>query len=230
MPMSKPSARAAARTPRTASFVPVVQREIERMIGSGGLSGGSRINESALAVKLGMSRGPVREACRTLEQLGLLRSALNRGFFVREIGTKEAIDIYEVRAGLFATAGRLAAAIISAQQLAVLDELVARMDEAIDASDIASFYPLNNEMHRQLIACSDNSKLIELFPALEAELLLFRRRGLVLPGSMRASNDEHRSIVDALRHGDGPTAGRLMERHILAGKARFLRTLDDKPA
>jgi DNA-binding GntR family transcriptional regulator len=226
--MSKPSARTAARTPRTASFVPVVQREVERLIGSGELNGGTRINESALALKLGMSRGPVREACRTLQQLGLLRSELNRGFFVREISTKEAIDIYDVRAGLFATAGRLAATIISAQQLAVLDELVTRMDVAIEAADIATFYPLNNEIHRQLIACSDNSKLIELFPTLEAELHLLRRRGLVLPGSMRASNDEHRSIVDALRQGDGPTAGRLMERHILAGKARFLRTLDDR--
>lgn len=227
--MSKPSARTAARTPRTASFVPVVQREIERMIGSGELYAGSRINESALALKLGMSRGPVREACRVLQQLGLLRSALNRGFFVREIGTKEAIDIYDVRAGMFATAGRLAAAIISSQQLAALDDLVVRMDEAIDSLDIATFYLLNNEIHRHLIAASDNSKLMELFPALEAELLLFRRRGLVLPGSMRASNDEHRSIVDALRQGDGPTAGRLMERHILAGKARFLRLLNDRP-
>lgn len=228
--MSRPSARTAARTPRTASFVPVVQREIERMIGSGELNAGSRINESALATKLGMSRGPVREACRVLQQLGLLRSALNRGFFVREIGTKEAIDIYDVRAGLFATAGRLAAAIISSRQLAALDDLVVRMDEAIDSLDIGTFYLLNNEIHRHFIACSDNSKLIELFPALEAELLLFRRRGLVLPGSMRASNDEHRSIVDALRQGDGATASRLMERHILAGKARFLRTLNDRPA
>ena len=74
------------RVPRTASFVVAVQKEIERLIGSGELQGGSRINESAMAQKLSVSRGPIREACRTLEQQGLLRSELNRGFFVREIG------------------------------------------------------------------------------------------------------------------------------------------------
>jgi len=220
----------ASRTPRKASVVPLVQQEIERQIASGELVGGTRINESALALKLGVSRGPIREACRTLEQLGLLRSELNRGFFVREISTKEAIDIYEVRAGLFATAGRLAAQIINAQQIAVLDDLVTRMDTAAATSDIAAFYPLNNEIHRRLVEFSDNSKLIQLFPTLEAELHLFRRRGLILPGSMQVSNDEHRSIVDALRHGDGNTAGRLMERHIMAGKARFIRTLSQQTA
>ena len=219
-----------SRTPRKASVVPLVQQEIERQIASGELIGGARINESALALKLGISRGPIREACRTLEQLGLLRSELNRGSFVREISTKEAIDIYEVRAGRFATAGRLAALIINAQQIAVLDELVDRMDTAAATSDIAAFYPLNNEIHRRLVEFSDNSKLIQLFPTLEAELHLFRRRGLILPGSMQVSNDEHRSIVDALRHGDGNTAGRLMERHIMAGKARFIRTLSQQTA
>ncbi|MFD2031631.1 GntR family transcriptional regulator [Ancylobacter dichloromethanicus] len=51
------------------------------MIGTGELTGGTRVNESTLALRLGISRGPVREACRALEQIGLLRSELNRGFF-----------------------------------------------------------------------------------------------------------------------------------------------------
>lgn len=225
MPKQQPTP---SRIPRTASVVPVVQREIERLIGSGELVGGARINESVLAVQLSMSRGPVREACRALEQLGLLRSELNRGFFVREISTKQALDLYETRAGLFGTAGRLAAAIINTSQLLMLDEVIDRMDVAIASSDIAAFYPLNNELHRLLIEFSDNAKLIELYPTLEAELHLFRRRGLVLPGSMQVSNDEHRAIADALRQGDSSTAARLMERHILAGKARFLRTLEEK--
>ncbi|TSJ62147.1 FCD domain-containing protein [Starkeya sp. 3C] len=219
-----------ARTPRTASFVPVIQREIERMIGAGELTGGTRINESSLALKLGISRGPVREACRALEQIGLLRSELNRGFFVREVSTKEALDLYDIRAGLFGTAGRLAASIIPTTQLRALEELIRQMEAAIDVPDIAAFYTLNNEFHRQVVVASDNAKLIELYPLLEAELHLFRRRGLVLPGSMRTSNDEHKAILDALSQSDGTAAARLLERHILAGKARFLRTLEDETA
>ncbi|ADH88911.1 transcriptional regulator, GntR family [Ancylobacter novellus DSM 506] len=225
--VSSPSPR---RTPRTISHVPLIQREIERLIGTGELTGGVRINESALALKLGISRGPVREACRALEQIGLLRSELNRGFFVREINTKEALDLYDIRAGLFGTAGRLAASIITTSHLRLMDELIGRMDAAIEAADIATFYTLNNEFHRQVVMASDNAKLIELYPLLEAELHLFRRRGLVLPGSMRTSNDEHKAILEALRQSDGTTAARLLERHILAGKARFLRTLEDDAA
>ncbi|MFD2031629.1 FCD domain-containing protein [Ancylobacter dichloromethanicus] len=52
----------------------------------------------------------------------------------------------------------------------------------------------------------------------------------MLPGSMRTSNDEHKAILDALRQGDCTAAARLLERHILAGKARFLRTLEDDSA
>ena len=219
-----------ARVPRTASFVPVIQREIERMIGTGELTGGTRINESTLALRLGISRGPVREACRALEQIGLLRSELNRGFFVREVSTKEALDLYDIRAGLFGTAGRLAAAIITTSQLRGMETLIAQMEAAIEAADVATFYMLNNQFHHAVLIASDNEKLIEIYPLLEAELHLFRRRGLVLAGSMRTSNDEHQAILEALRQSDGTAAARLLERHILAGKARFLRTLEDASA
>jgi DNA-binding GntR family transcriptional regulator len=185
------------------------------------------VNESALAMKLGISRAPVREACRALERIGLLRSELNRGFFVREISTKEALDIYDLRAALFAMVGRLAAAQATSAQLAHLEDLVARMDEAVEGDDLATFYPLNVEFHTRLVACADNHKLMQIWPNLEGELHLFRRRGLVLPGSLRKSNYQHRQMVAALKAGDGETAARLMEQHILDGKARLLRTLRD---
>lgn len=102
-----------AREPRSQSFVLGVQRELERAIAAGELTGGDRINESALAIKLGIGRGPVREACRTLEQTGVLRSAINRGYFVREISLKEALEIYDLRATLCGMAGRLAARVPS---------------------------------------------------------------------------------------------------------------------
>src|ERR1700686_1931986 len=118
------------RIPRTLSIVPSVREEIERLIGAGELLGGARINESVLAVKLGVSRGPIREACRELEHTGLLRSELNRGFFVREISTKQALDIYDLRVTMFGMAGRLAATVISSRQISELSELVDAMDRA----------------------------------------------------------------------------------------------------
>jgi len=136
-----------------------VQRELERMIAVGELKGGDRINESALALKLGISRGPIREACRAFEQTGVLRSEINRGFFVREITMKEALDIYDLRAQLGGMAGRLAAASVTGAQLEELESLVNRMDAAVTAEDVGAYYPLNVEFHTRLIACADNHKL-----------------------------------------------------------------------
>jgi DNA-binding GntR family transcriptional regulator len=211
--------------PRTETFVPSVQRELERMIAAGELRGGERINESALALKLGISRGPVREACRALEHIGLLFSEVNRGFFVREISTREALDIYDLRATLFAMVGRLATAQATSAQLCELEALVNRMEQAVERDDLGTFYPLNVEFHTRLVACADNHKLVQMWPTLEAELHLFRRRGLVLPGSLRQSNYQHRAMVAAMRAGDAEGAARLMERHILDGKARLLRCI-----
>jgi DNA-binding GntR family transcriptional regulator len=216
-----------ARIPRTLSIVSSVREEVERLVGAGELLGGARINESILALKLGVSRGPIREACRELERTGLLRSELNRGFFVREITAKQALDIYDLRITMFGMAGRLAATVISSRQINELAELVDRMDVATKTQDIATFYPLNIRFHQCLVDFSDNHKLSQLWPLLEAELHLFRRRGLVLPGAMDMSNDDHRSILEAVRTGQDGIACRLAERHIAAGKVRFLRSLGD---
>ena len=167
----------------------------------------------------------MREACRALEHIGLLRSEINRGFFVREISNREALDIYDLRASLFAMVGRLATAQVTSAQLNELDDLVNRMDEAVERDDLGTFYPLNVEFHTRLVACADNHKLVQIWPTLEAELHLFRRRGLVLPGSLRQSNYQHRAMVAAMRAGDAQGAARLMEQHILDGKARLLRSI-----
>jgi DNA-binding GntR family transcriptional regulator len=218
--------RQTERVPRTASIVPLVRHEIERLIGCGALVGGARINESALALRLGISRGPIREACRELANTGLLQAELNRGFFVHEVNTKQALDIYDLRASLFGMAGRLAARVIDARQLSALAAQVEAMTQAMAAQDLATYYPLNVAFHQSLIEAADNYKLAQLWPLLEAELHLFRRRGLVQGGSMETSNEEHRALLEALRAGDDALAGRLAERHILAGKGRFLRSLD----
>jgi DNA-binding GntR family transcriptional regulator len=229
MSSTEPQPAPEPRATRTESFVLNVQRELERMIAAGELEGGERINESALALKIGISRGPIREACRTLERTGLLRSEVNRGFFVREISVKDALDIYDMRAALFAMAGRLAVSIITSAQLGELENLVDRMDEAVDRDDVAGFYPLNGEFHVKLVKAADNHKLSEIWPTLESELHLFRRRGLVIPGSLRVSNYEHRAIVTAIRAGDAVGAERLMGQHIQSGKARLLKRITAGP-
>ena len=71
------------------------------MILSGELQAGERLNEQALATRLGVSRGPIREATRALERAGLLTAIVNQGVFVRQLSRDEASEIYDVRGVVF---------------------------------------------------------------------------------------------------------------------------------
>ena len=84
MPALKPSPDSQAiELLQSHSLTTLVQREIERMILAGNLASGDKLNEAEIAIRLGVSRGPVREAFRALEEAGLVRTEKNRGVFVR---------------------------------------------------------------------------------------------------------------------------------------------------
>lgn len=208
---------------------PDVAENLERLINAGELVGGDRINESGLAQSLNTGRGPVREACRMLERAGLVRSVVNRGFFVQEIGLKEALDICEVRAALFRTAGRLLVERITQAQLRALSALVDEMDRAAEVSDFHNFYQLNEAFHNLIICNCGNASVTELWSRLQSQLNLFRRRRLVFEGALVDANDEHRAIVEALERGDVTATALLSERHLLSGKARLLATTSEEP-
>src|SRR5215212_5063923 len=78
---------------QSSSLTNVVQQEIERAILQGEYAPGSKLIEATLAQAMGVSRGPVREAFRMLEEAGLVRNEKNRGVFVRDIPIDEAVEI-----------------------------------------------------------------------------------------------------------------------------------------
>src|ERR1700737_4355311 len=207
---------------RAETLCSLVGEELERMIIRGELQAGDRINESALAQVFSISRGPIREACRSLEKSNLVRVVTNRGVFVREMSVAQAAEIYDVRVNIFGLAGRLAASRVTLQDVAELLSMVADMQEA---KDIDSYYPLNVAFHARLVELSGNSRVAELYSALGKELHLFRRRGLVGGGAIVSSNQEHLRIVEALRDHSCELSERTMADHVLSGKARLLESV-----
>jgi len=216
------SAEDAVEVRRAQSLVSICENEIERMILDADLEMGARVNELALAARLGISRGPVREACRSLVQAGLLETKANRGFFVRRLTQKEVIDLYDLRAGLMRLAGELGAREVTAAQLTNLRAMVDTMDAACAANDTARFQDINAEFHAALVTATGNQRLEQVYRGLANESRLYRRRGLVSDAAMASSNREHRAIVEAMASHDAARAAATMENHILQGKARFL--------
>ena len=210
---------------RTQSLSALAQREVERMIMTGELAAGERVNENSLAAKLGISRGPIREACRALAQAGLLESFVNRGVFVRRLGLEEAADLYDVRASLAGCAGRRLAPVITAEQLREVEALVDRMAAAAQIGDVDAYYPVNLEFHDRLLAYCGNRRLAVLYRGVAKELSLFRQSGLNQPGALEVSNAEHRAIVDALRARDPERTAHAMSVHVANAKQRMLKAV-----
>ena len=85
---------------QTKTLPQAVQDQLLYLILSNQLKSGEKLSEAALAARLGVSRGPVREAFRGLEDAGLLRSSKNRAVYVREISTEEGLHLYDLRSCL----------------------------------------------------------------------------------------------------------------------------------
>ncbi|MCV0426924.1 MAG: GntR family transcriptional regulator [Roseibium sp.] len=206
---------------RSKTLSTIVCEAIEQMIISGELEAGDRINESALANRLGVSRGPIREACRSLEQAGLLVSATNHGMYVREMTLDEARDLYEMRGALAGLTGRLIVERASDETLQNLLKLVEKMDVAADEGNLSRYYTLNLDFHALLVKAAENPALQHSYRWIVNQLHLFRRRGLVQEGNLVVSNQEHRVIIDALLARDPEAAEIAMRQHVAGGWARM---------
>jgi len=211
---------------RENSLSGVVRHEIERLILSGELPTGTRVNENAIALRLGVSRGPVREACRALVELGLLDLIPNRGVFVRRMDRHDVEEVYDLRAGLTGLAGSLLAAKITDTEVERLRALVEEMDGAANAGDFRRFYPINLEFHDVILQLTGNGRLIKSYRSLVKEFQLFRTHGLVQSDALKESNTEHHAILAALEQRDPGIAYEASFRHVQHGKQRMFAAFD----
>jgi phosphonate utilization transcriptional regulator len=207
---------------QSSSLTNVVQQEIERAILVGEYAPGSKLIEATLAFKLGVSRGPVREAFRMLEEAGLVRNEKNRGVFVRDIPIDEAIEIFDLRAVMDELVGRQLAKNITPVQLKEIKALVDSMEKSVKAQDTYNYHLLNLKFHDRLVEMAGNRKLTEIYRKLIKELSLFRRLNLADGWLMPISSSEHRQIVKAIASGDADAAGKAMFDHVIESKERTI--------
>ncbi|WP_027801672.1 phosphonate utilization associated transcriptional regulator [Paraburkholderia dilworthii] len=206
------------------SLAMLVQQSLERSIVSGELAPGEKLNEVDIATRLNVSRGPVREAFRALEQAGLLTTEKNRGVMVRIVSLREAEEIYEVRAMLDESAARRLANHMTPDTLAALKAIVVSMKAARKTRDIARYTALNVQFHEAMIAAPGNQHLIDTYRHLVRQLGLLRQAALEADlGALGESVAEHEKIVNALAAGDEAQAVMLVRQHIAHGLTRMRR-------
>ncbi|WP_179404566.1 phosphonate utilization associated transcriptional regulator [Burkholderia guangdongensis] len=206
------------------SLAMIVQDMLERAIVSGEYTPGEKLNEVEIATKLNVSRGPVREAFRALEQAGLLRNEKNRGVTVRVVPLREAEEIYEVRAMLDESVARALAQRISPDTLKVLKGVIQSMKAAAKAHDVTRYTELNVQFHDAMVVGVGNTHLTDTYRRLVRQLGLLRQAAIESEkDALSISVGEHEKIVQALANGDAERAVELVREHVTHGLARMRR-------
>lgn len=203
-----------------------IAEELKQLIYSGEIKPGDRLNEAALALRMGTSRGPIREAIRVLSGFGLVTAVPNRGVYVRQLSVREMVEISDLRALVFGFAAGLAAEHRTDKECAQLREIVDEMDRASEAGDKNRYYQLNLDYHALVVTLSHSERTARMYHDFVKELHLFRRQNFDNSGNMHKSNVEHRRVYEAIANGNKAEASKAAEEHILAGCQRMLRTME----
>lgn len=189
--------------------------QIRAWILKGRLKPGERLHQDQLAVALGVSRMPVREAIRQLAAEGLVQLFPHRGAFVSSLDPDEIRELYEVRAALEGLAISHAVGRVTPEVVARLHEILRRLLEAAAAGDDEATIELDRNLHDALIAPAQMPYLRELIEQARRRSEAFRRaHTYIIPGQSASSNKEHAEIIAAVEQGDVERSVRLIHEHL----------------
>jgi DNA-binding GntR family transcriptional regulator len=179
----------------------------------------SAIRQDALANELGISKIPLREALARLEQEGLVTSQVNRGFFVRELNTREAEEVYALRLKLEPDAIAMASERASDAEHKVAIDTLATLDRVTDkgGEGVGAF---NRAFHLALLRPSGQLITVTILERLHVLSERYVRKHLEPLGRNERANEEHRQMIEAWLNRDVETLRVLTTDHIQ-------QTLDD---
>jgi DNA-binding GntR family transcriptional regulator len=185
----------------------------ERLRGAiitGEMRPGQVYSAAALALELGVSATPVREAMLTLAQEGMVEVARNKGFRVIELTDADLDQITYIRRLIEVPAVAEIAAGPRHAEAAELRPEAEAIARAAEASDLNEYLRADREFHLGLLELSGN----EILGDLRSRARLYGLRSLTESGTLSASAAEHGQILDLVIQGDDEGARALMDRHI----------------
>lgn len=199
--------------PERQTLADQVYGSLKQAIIDGELRPGARLREADIALSLGASRTPVREALSRLEQEGLVQSLKSGGSIVVELSTSEMREIFGLIQVLETYAVRLAAEHITPKQLEKLEAICSRSEQIVH-SDLEKLSDLNRRFHELIIEASGNQRLQTLITNLRSAMQPYRALTLQSSSFREQSVHDHRSILDLLRRGAIDELATLMNAHL----------------
>lgn len=191
---------------------------------TGEIPPGSRVNEVEVAQKLGISRGPLREAIRHLASEGLLNLVPHRGAFVPDADADEVRALFELRTALECAAAELAASRRTDMDLVRLHEVCAESRRNYRAGQPFP-YRLDLAFHQTLLESARSPRIAEQVLLVQQRVVLLRSALEDDPPHQHASMDDHDELVRAVEEGDAARASSVMRRHLSRVCAQMLSSI-----
>ena len=172
---------------------------------------GSRLVESELAERFGVSRTPIREALQRLETQSLLARD-GRSLIVASLDHNQMAELYVVRTELEGLAARLAAQHASEEEIDVLQQMVGA--DRTWTHDASALSRSNKRFHKQLHLASHNRFLVQQLDLVHRSMSLLATTSLAVEGRGPVALDEHQAIVTAISERDGAAAYLAVRQHL----------------
>jgi DNA-binding GntR family transcriptional regulator len=219
-PRTRKWTAATADTLRTTSRSEFVFASLRDAIWDGRFAPGERIPEEEIARSLGVSRTPVREALRRLQERGMLTVGAGRTLVVAELSQQQVLELYAMREILEGSAARFAAQHANETEIDILNRLLGEFDKHRDNPRM--LVSLNRRFHRAICEAAHNRYLIATLDGMHDALALLNSNTFRVPNRRSESDAEHARIVRAIERRNPDEAEKAARDHVRqAQRTRF---------
>jgi DNA-binding GntR family transcriptional regulator len=227
--MAGPDETSSGRTRRPPPLREQVIVDVRNLILQGELEPLHPLREEHLAHRLGVSRGPIREALIELEREGLAQRRPGRGAVVAQFGRRDLEEVYSLRRAQEALAVRFAIRVASDLELAELRAKAERFGEACEANaPQAEIAMLDLEFHDHLYRVARHQRLYLTWQMIRTQVFMFiRSRSGVTPEMRRRAHLGHMQIAEAHAARDEARALEAVDRHLVDAYTRSIASLPD---
>ncbi len=192
----------------------VVFNTLREAILKGDLKPGERLMELQLASQLGVSRTPIREALRRLEQEHLIEET-SKGSLVLGITQEDLRDIYLIRQHIEGLAAFRAAQTITDEQLGELSEILDLQEFYAKRGDAVQIKGADHQFHELIYRYSGSNVIYNTLKPLHTKVQKYRQVSVQNSARALVSVEEHREILNALAAHDAELAQKMMTEHVI---------------
>lgn len=210
------------------SLSDMVYQKLENDILSGTYKRGDSLHEAALAQKLGVSRTPLREALRRLDQDGLIKSVPNKGITVNGITMDDILDIYDIRISIEALALKKTASNITDEDISFLEETLELQEFYTQKGDNEKSMNMDSRFHATIYNLSGSYSLSSILCDMHKKIQRFRKLAFEDGGRAKSVAHEHYDILEALKSRDGEKAAALAVKHTINAKENLKKIYEEK--